>query len=73
MFRQEFKPYAIFDPITDLKIKVYKLCGVTLGDKTLKKALSLDMTPEEVADEVISLRQLLLHNNMLYKFNEFIK
>ena len=73
MIRQEFKPYSIFDSITDLRIKVHKLCGVNLGDKTLKKALSLDMTPQEVADEVISLWNLLVHNNMLHKFNEFIK
>ena len=73
MIRQEFKPYAIFDPITDMIAKVRRLSGVQIGYKLAKKAISLDMTPEEVADEVLSFRQLLIHNHMLYKFDEFIQ
>ena len=73
MFRQEFKSYAIFDPITDLRIKVHKLCGVTLGDKILKKALFHKMTPQEVADEVISFQQLLESAGLSHTFNDYIQ
>lgn len=73
MLRKEFVPYSIFDPITDLKIKVHKLCGVNLGDKILKKALSLNMTPQEVADEVISFQQLLESAGLSHTFNDYIQ
>ena len=59
MIRKPFISYPLFDPITDLRIKVRSLCGVMLGDKPLKKALKYKLTPQEVADAVIELWQLL--------------
>ena len=73
MIRKQFVSRPLFDPITDLKIKVRKLCGVTLGNKTLKKALSYEMTPQEVADEVISLWNLLRSYNLEHTFDTYIQ
>ena len=73
MIRKPFVPYAIFDPVTDMIAKVGRLIGVRIGHKIAKKAISLGMKPDEVALEVLSFRQLLMHNHMLYKFEEFIQ
>ena len=73
MIRKPFVPYAIFDPITDMIAKVCRLSGIQIGHKLATKAISLGMNPDEVTDEVLSFRQLLMHNHMLYKFDEFIQ
>ena len=59
MIRKPFISYPLFDPITDLRIKVRSLCGVILGDKPIKKALNQKMTPQEVVQAIKDLWQLL--------------
>lgn len=59
MFRKQFVSYPLFDPITDLRMKVYNKCGVILGDKPIKKALNQKMTPDEVVKAIKELWQLL--------------